>query len=179
MALREIVLPETKPETEWIDGQPVQKVSPTYDHALLQRRIATRLGDWADDARTGRVGSEWRFRVGPPGEIVRPLVPDVAYLAYDVIPPHADRSELAVPLASPTVAVEILSPDDRPGHVTSKIATYLASGTQAIFVVDPRRMLVHVHDRQGVRTFTAADVVTHPSLPGFELVLSRLFANMD
>jgi Uma2 family endonuclease len=28
MSLNEIVLPETKPETEWILGRPVQKVSP-------------------------------------------------------------------------------------------------------------------------------------------------------
>ncbi len=28
----------------------------------------------------GEVGTEWRFRVQPPGEPARPLVPDVAYV---------------------------------------------------------------------------------------------------
>jgi Uma2 family endonuclease len=179
MPLHEIVLPTTKPETEWIDGQRVQKVSPTYRHALLQRRIATRLGDWADTSNTGRVGTEWRFRVGPPDEVVRPLVPDVAYLSYSAVAPHATEHDVAVPLAAPTVAVEILCADDREQHVRSKIATYLASGTEAVIVVDPDLLAVAVHDHAGVRVFAPDDVVTHRSMPGFELALGPLFARMD
>ncbi len=36
MSIHEIVLPETKPETEWILGRAVRKVSPFRTHALLQ-----------------------------------------------------------------------------------------------------------------------------------------------
>jgi Uma2 family endonuclease len=35
MALHEIVLPETKPETEWVRGRPLQKVSPQRTHSRL------------------------------------------------------------------------------------------------------------------------------------------------
>jgi hypothetical protein len=82
MSLHEIVLPETKPETEWVRGRAVQKVSATYWHATLHGLIFAALRDWADAGRYGRVGTERRFRVAPPGEVVRPLVPDVAYLSY-------------------------------------------------------------------------------------------------
>ncbi len=36
MSLHEIVLPETKPETEWVRGRALQKVSPRYRHARCQ-----------------------------------------------------------------------------------------------------------------------------------------------
>jgi hypothetical protein len=35
MSLHEIVLPETKPETEWVRGRALQKVSPTLRHDAL------------------------------------------------------------------------------------------------------------------------------------------------
>jgi Uma2 family endonuclease len=179
MLQSEIVLPETKPETEWIDGRAVQKVSPTYDHALLQRRVASWLGNWVEESKLGRAGTEWRFRVAPPGEVVRPLVPDVSFLSYDMLPKGVSPEELAVPLGAPTVAFEILSPDDRKRNVASKIATLLSAGTKAIFVIDPKHETVTVHDADGASTYAVPDVVVHVSLPGFNLSLLRLFADMD
>jgi Uma2 family endonuclease len=175
MALHEIVLPETKPETEWVRGRAVQKVSPTYDHAVLQRLLATRIGAWSDDGGHGRVGTEWRFRVAPPGEIVRPLVPDVGFLSYEALPADAPHDIVQVPLAAPTVAVEILSPDDRTPDVEHKIATYLRAGTSAVIVVDPQRQTIAVHG-EDITVLRAGDVLTHPALPGFALDVGDLFA---
>jgi hypothetical protein len=70
MSLREIVLPETEPDTEWVRGRALQKMSPTTNHAVLQSALSAKLVAWA--ATRGVVGSEWRFRVGPPGEPLRP-----------------------------------------------------------------------------------------------------------
>lgn len=176
MSLHEIVLPETKPETEWVRGRALQKVSPTYDHSRLQALLAIAFTPWAEDGSHGRVGTEWRFRVAPPGAVVRPLVPDVGYLSYDALPADAPRDVVQVPLGAPTVAVEILSPDDRRADVEHKIATYLAAGTAAVIVVDPHRETFAVHDRDGVRVLRAGDTLTHPALPGFSLDVEALFA---
>src|ERR1700681_1625809 len=151
MSLHEIVLPETKPETEWVRGRALQKVSPTYDHAALQALLSTALRTWADDGAHGRVGPEWRFRVAPPGEVVRPLVPDIGYLSYAALPADAPRDAVQVPLAAPTVAVEILSPGDRRRDVQHKITTYLSAGTTAVILVDPRGETIAVHDIDGIR----------------------------
>ena len=75
-----------------------------------------------------------------------------------------------------TVAVEILSPDDRSGYVDHKIATYCAAGTSAVIVVDPHRETIAVHDDAGVRTLRAGDTLTHAALPGFALDVGALFA---
>jgi Uma2 family endonuclease len=175
MSLHEIVLPETKPETEWVRGRALQKVSPTYDHSVLQGLLTIAFTTWADAGAHGRVGPEWRFRVGPPGEVVRPLVPDVGYLSYAALPADAPRDTVQVPLAAPTVAVEILSPGDRRRDVQHKITTYLAAGTAAVILVDPRRATIAVHDRDGVHELHQGDTLTHAALPDFSLDVGALF----
>jgi Uma2 family endonuclease len=178
MSIHEIVLPETKPETEWVRGRALQKVSPTYAHALLQRLIGTQLGTWADDGCHGRVGTEWRFRVAPPGKIVRPLVPDVSFLSYVALPADAPFDDAKLPLGAPTVAVEILSPDDRRRDVEHKIAVYLSAGAEAVIVVDPRERTIAVHDPAGARMLRTCDTLEHASLPGFSLDVGALFARL-
>ena len=155
------------------------KVSPTHAHALMQRLIGAQLGVWADEGRRGRVGSEWRFRVALPGKIVRPLVPDVSFLSYAALAAGAPFDDVEVPLGAPTVAVEILSPDDRRRNIEHKIAVYLSAGTEAVIVVDPRPRTIAVHDRAGTRIFCAGDTLEHASLPGFSLDLGALFARLE
>ena len=178
MSIHEIVLPETKPETEWVRGRARQKVSPTYDHGALQAQLSMALWMWAEAGAHGRVATEWRFRVAPPGAVVRPLVPDVAYLSYADVPSDAVREAVQVPLGAPTVAVEVLSPDDRAADVEHKIATYRAAGTSAVIVVDPHRETIAIHDAAGVRIVHAGDILTLPALPGFALDVGALFARV-
>ena len=172
--MHEIVLPETKPETEWVRGRPLQKVSATYDHARLESLLGRALGGWADATDAGRVGTEWRFRVAPPGEAVRPLVPDVSFLSYETLPRDAAGDALQVPLGAPTVAVEILSPDDRRVDVEHKIATYLRAGAAAVLVVDPTQQTIAVHGEDAA-LLRAGDILTHEALPGFTLDVGDLF----
>ncbi|MBV9647770.1 MAG: Uma2 family endonuclease [Candidatus Eremiobacteraeota bacterium] len=96
MSPRDITVPITKPETEWVRGRPLQKVSPTRSHAVLQALIAAALRTWA--GTRGEVGTEWRFRVAPPGEVIRPLVPDVCYVAMERLRGPSGR-DLEVPPA--------------------------------------------------------------------------------
>lgn len=175
MSLHEIVLPQTKPETEWVRGRALQKMSPTRTHSMLQKRWLMELDRWSEDARRGHVGAEWRFRVAPPGEVVRPLVPDVAYISDQALPRDTDPAAYEVPLAAPTVAVEILSPDDRPADVEDKIGTYLRAGAAAVIVVDPGDQTVRVHDAAATHVFRPGDWFTHRALPEFALDVRDLF----
>ena len=172
----EIILPTTDPETEWILGSPVQKVSPFRTHALLQLAFGAALAGWAKGR--GEAGSEWRFRVAPPGETRRPLVPDLAYVAKERLAALSDADLEAPPLA-PDIAVEILSPSDVPSHVAHKIAVYLAAGSTLAIVIDPQARTVRLHDSCAVRTLHGDDVVAHEAMPGFELPLPQLFAVLD
>ncbi len=52
MRIDEIVLPITKPETEWVVGRALQKMSPSLSHALLQHAAMEVLKTWAGAADT-------------------------------------------------------------------------------------------------------------------------------
>ena len=171
----EIVAPITEPETEWVRGRLLQKVSPTRTHALLQYAMASALKAWIGAA--GEVGTEWRFRISPPGKPSRPLVPDIACVAKARLL-GLSGDDLEVPRFSPDVAVEILSQGDRRPDVDDKIATYLAAGSSLVIVVDPRSQRIELHDRGSRSVVRAGERLTHARLPGFELDVTALFATV-
>ncbi len=173
--MHSIIDPQTKPASEWIAGRVVQKVSPTARHANAQGRLVAAFMAWADATGIGRVGTEWEFRIAPPGEVVRSLVPDVAFLSYDRL--GFDQDEAAqMPAIAPNVAVEVLSPHDRRRNVDEKIRVYQACGTGLVAVADPERRNVTLHDATGVVVLNAGDILRHSEMPQFAMPVVAIFA---
>ena len=78
---------------------------------------------------------------------------------------------------APILAVEVLSPNDRPGHVSAKIDSYLESGTQLVWIVDPGEFSVAVY-RPGKKTEVLGlgeELVGGNFLPGFRCPVDDLF----
>jgi len=173
MATNEIVLPITRPETEWLRGRARQKMSPTFDHSRVQVILAARLEAWGN--KLGRVGTEWRFRVAPPGEVRRPLVPDLSFVRLDRLRSH-DRADIQAPEFAPDIAFEILSPGYRRADVNDKVDVLLRSGSELVVVVDPAKRTVRLHDAHGEHSLDTTDVLRHIALPGFELELAPFFS---
>ena len=173
MSTSEIVLPITEPETEWVRGRALRKLSPTRDHSRLQLRLAMALETWSFGR--GEVGTEWRFRVEPPGEPRRPLVPDIAFVRVERLR-GLSRADIQAPAFAPDVAVEILSPDDDSSDVAAKVDVYLRAETSLVLVVDPQKRTMSVHDVERVILLTVDDSLRHYALPDLELPLGPLFA---
>jgi Uma2 family endonuclease len=169
-----IKVPEGKPAFEWVNGRALQKVSPKRRHSVAQGGFLIALGSWAQSTGSGFAGPEWRFRVQPPGEVRRPLVPDVAFLSYKRLP-RAQMEATEEPLVAPDAVVEVRSPGDRRRDIEEKIRVYLAAGTQVVFLVDPRAQVVTVCDADGRLVLADEDVIRHPALPGFRLRVKTLF----
>lgn len=172
--MREIILPEAKPAFEWVRGRALQKVSTRRKHALAQVQFAAALQSWAHDRACGTVGTEWEFRLQPPGEVRRPLVPDVAYISFERLS-FNESPATDIPPVAPDAVVEILSPTDRRDDVDDKLRVYLACGVLAVFLVDTEMRAVGVHDCDGVATVDAGATIAHAALPGFSLAAFRLF----
>ena len=184
MSLHEIVLAQTKPATEWVRGRALQKIRGDGLHAALQGQLAIAFIGWAARGLHGRVAVEWRFRVAPPGKIVRPLVPDLAYVSYGALGHEASDEDVAVPLGAPTVAAYIIAAEDLSEDVDDRIATLLEAGTSAVMIVDPKRETIAVHgDGHGTGHESnpvtygrcGGELLKHDSLPGFALEVAELF----
>jgi Uma2 family endonuclease len=75
------------------------------------------------------------------------------------------------------VAIEILSPSNRPAEIEQKTAEYLAKGTRLVWIADPKTRTVVVHAPEAlfyvVRSgefLDGGDV-----LPGFRVEVKKLF----
>lgn len=172
--MSEIEVPETKPATEWVNGRALQKKRPRERHSRAQGAFLVALLSWAREHGAGRVCPEWDFKLAPPAEPRRPLVPDVAYLSYDRVG-FDDDEGASIPIVAPNAVVEILSPGDMRRDVDEKVRVYLASGTDVVFIVDPVRERVDAHSAIGLETFWRGDIVTHRSLPGFVMKVASIF----
>ena len=180
LTVREIVLPRTKPETEWIGDRPVQKVSPTRKHGVLQLAFAEALKAWAKSGHRGQVGTEWRFRASPPGEDVHPIVPDVTYMSYMRLLPLAAKDR-ELPSIAPEIVVEILSPDDRLKDVVEKRRVYFSWGITLEIIADPEARTVDFYDspEHFERVDATVENYTPSSIPSLTLALRAIFAEMD
>ena len=167
-------IPEVQPAIESIRGRWVRKVSPKTRHSLLQGRLWGVLDSWAGD--TGDVGTEWRYYFLPEGEKPSSLVPDVAYLSYERMPPEGELREK--PTIAPDVAVEILSPEDKRQVLDEKIAMYLGFGTRLVVVVDPDERSVTMHEAMLTRTFVEPETAQCRVYPDLRIDTSKLFVRL-
>jgi Uma2 family endonuclease len=169
-----IKVPEGKPAFEWVNGRALQKVSPKRQHSLAQGAFDVALTSWAQSTGAGFAGPEWRFHVQPPGELRRPLVPDVAFLSYKRLPyPAMQRTD--EPVVAPDAVVDVKSPSDQRVDIEEKVRVYLAAGTRVVFLVDPKKRAVTVCDADARQQLTDNDVIKHRALPGFRLPVKALF----
>lgn len=105
------------------------------------------------------------------GDTVR--APDAAFVAAQRLP--GGLPDGYIPLA-PDLAVEVVSPSDRPDEIEAKISDYLRAGVRLIWYVYPGLNMVRVETPTGGRRLSGADVLDGGDvLPGFSLPASEIF----
>jgi Uma2 family endonuclease len=132
-------MPEDGNKYELVDGE--IRVSPAGDrHSVVALQLAARLLAFVKEHRLGHVmGADAGYRL--PGGNVRS--PDVSFVASGRFPndrPTEDWGSLA-----PDLAVEVLSPRDRPRYVLDKVGEYLAVGVRLVWVIDFRTRRATIH----------------------------------
>jgi len=142
---------------------------PGGQHGEMTNLLAHGLTAFVAEKKAGKILAETGFVLSRDPDTVR--APDVAFL----------RAGRAVGVGyidgAPELAVEVVSPGDRPGYVREKIAEWLEAGAEAVWVVDPGARTVTAHaGTRAPRVFDEADTLDGGSvLPGFTFVLRELF----
>ncbi|MCX7688786.1 MAG: Uma2 family endonuclease [Fimbriimonadales bacterium] len=77
---------------------------------------------------------------------------------------------------APDLAVEIVSPSERPAEIYAKLGEYFESGAQEVWLIFPERKQVHRYTPSlQVQVLNENEVLTTALLPDFELPLRELF----
>ena len=172
-----LAMPESDGGHEFIDGRIRPKMPPTLNHGLVVGKVMRTLEDWADPEDLGYAVPEVMFRIRRV-PTSRGKLPDVAFVRSGRMAGrdgHAAAQDMV-----PDLAVEVLSPSDRPVEVADKVAEYLDAGTPLVWVVDPQRRDVVVHrPGEAPRTYDGADVLEgFAELPGFSCPAGAFFVNL-
>jgi Uma2 family endonuclease len=166
-------LPETKPASEFIEGQIIQKPMPQGKHSTIQCDLGGAANSTLKPTRIARAYSELRCTFGG-----RSVVPDVTVFTWERIP-RDDKGEVANTfLISPDWTIEILSPDQSQTRVVRNILHCLAHGTQMGWLIDPEEKLVFVYFAdQRVTVFEDTnDRIPVPAFAdAFHLTVGQLF----
>lgn len=166
------------PDDGWrhalVEGE-LQRMTPAgFEHGAVVMNVAVPLGQHVRRRRLGVVcGAETGFVLARRPDTV--LAPDVAFVRRERIP--ASGLPAAFWEGAPDFAVEVVSPGDTRTEVAAKAASWLEAGTRVVWVVDPGRRSVAVHEPGAApRRLAAADVVDGaPLFPGFRLPVADVF----
>jgi Uma2 family endonuclease len=153
----------------------VVHMSPTgFVHGEIEARFAAALSAFVEPRGVGKVltGEVGIFTRRNP-DTVRGA--DVLYISNERFAlKTAGRAFLDV---APELVVEVLSPDDRPGEVRTKLTEYFEAGVKVVWMADPEERSVLAHRSvTDFRRFTRDDVLAADEvLPGFVLPLRDIF----
>jgi Uma2 family endonuclease len=167
-------MPETKPASEYIDGQILQKPMPQGEHSTLQRCLTQHLDDRLSPSKIAHAYPELRCTFGD-----RSVVPDISIFCWENIPRQpngrvANRFESA-----PDWTIEILSPDQSHTNVTRNILHCLDHGTKMGWMIDPEESCIIVYETNKTPQFFAQPQMVLP-MPSFAsaivLTIDQIFA---
>lgn len=172
-----MALPDTGQKVELIDGDLVMTPAGGR-HGNLAMFLGGQLELFARKGKLGRVlDSSTGFRMR--GGNLRS--PDVSFVGRERL-----RGLKQLPLGfmegAPELAVEVLSPTDTLAGLHQRLVEYFESGTRLAWVVNPleETVLVYRSAAHPEALLRAPDHLDGEDLlPGFELPLTELFADLD
>ncbi len=161
-----LAMPETKPASEFIDGQIFPKPMPQGKHSAIQSEFVAVVNGQLKRPKVARSFSELRCTFGG-----RSIVPDVSEFVWERIVRDTASGEVANVFAiAPDWTIEILSPDQSQTKVVKNIVHCLRHGTQMGWLIDPedRTVFVYEPDREIAIFDGMADRLP---MPGFAVEL--------
>ena len=159
---------------ELVQGE-LKQMSPSgYEHGAVVVNLTSPLDRHVKAHGIGVVsGAETGFLIARDPDTVR--APDIALVRRERIPASGlPRSYFP---GAPDLAVEVVSPGDTVYEVDEKIMEWLAAGSLAVWIVNPRRRTVAIHRVDGtVTTLRESDELDGQQVvPSFRLSVAEIF----
>lgn len=154
-------------------GLLVAEPIPFPRHAQVQARLIALLDGFARPRGLGQVLGDGGFLLASNPDTVRG--PDVAFVTRERWASSTDRGRFF--RGAPDLAVEVLSPSNRAGEIRAKVADYLAAGARLVWIVDPKRRTVTIHETLlAPRRLGPQDVLDGGEvLPAFSIPVEAVF----
>jgi Uma2 family endonuclease len=159
---------------ELVQGELIMMSPAGFEHGRIVNNLAWFLTTHVRANDLGIItGAETGFQLARDPDTVR--APDVGFLRNERAPIDVVRGFFDGP---PDLAVEVLSPEDRPRRVAAKVREWIQAGCAEVWVVDPLQHEVRIH-RAGTAVVTrreTEEIASPDLLPNFRLPVAAIFA---
>jgi Uma2 family endonuclease len=164
-----------EPLYEIVNGKKVELPPMSIYSNLIASRIDFAMRLFLRDHSLGTPAMEALFILDREANLRRR--PDVAFVAADRWPLNREVPETGDWEVVPTLAVEVVSPNDLSRDVEEKVVEYFAHGVRAVWVVHPEHRRIYCYFSPTETTILDATGTLEGGdlLPGFQLPLSDLF----
>lgn len=159
-------LPETKPASEYINGEIIQKPMPKGRHSRLQGKLCTVINETTEAQKIAYAFPELRCTFGG-----RSIIPDIAVFLWERISFDDDGVIPDDFNLHPDWTIEILSPEQKPNKVIGNILHCLSAGSKLGWFIDPDDSSILVF-LPGQQPQLFQDIASLPVLDTIELELT-------
>ncbi|MGK7924227.1 MAG: Uma2 family endonuclease [Spirulina sp.] len=166
-------LPETKPSSEYINGEIYQKHMPKGKHSILQGRLCETINQIAFPQKIAYSFPELRCSFGD-----RSIVPDIVVFEWKNLPLDKTGEIKDDVTIAPDWTIEILSPDQSSSRVIDNILYCLEHNTQLGWLIDPKdRSVLVFYPEQKPRFLEGEEILpVLQVLSNWQLSVNELFS---
>lgn len=144
------------------------------EHGWIEFNIMLLLGIHVKTHKLGRLypGDTVFVLEGKPDEIQLKRRPDIAFMQHERV-----KHSKGYVYGAPDIAIETISPTERPGKIRKKLNEYLSHGVKQVWHVLPEVEEITIHLPDGTsKTYKKGDVILADDLlPGFTLDVAKVF----
>ena len=160
---------------ELVEGVIIDMPPPNPVHAAILANLTHLITAFAKESDIGQLfagDAPFILERSPRGrDTLRGL--DIAFIARERVPTPIPSQPFEI---APDLAIEIISPGNKPRDTQLKIRQLLDAGTKLIWIVYPDLRSVNVHTSDGAATLTESDILNGGDvLPGFEIQVADIF----
>jgi len=166
-------MPDDAMHRELIDGELIELPPPDHKHNSIALNLYDSLSFFVKARRLGRALHEEGFEVTVDGR--NWIQPDVSYVNEERLNREAGNKYLT---GAPDLAVEVISPSERPKHILAKRSVLFQSGCKEIWIVRPRTQSIEVwtNPRKMDRELRGGETLSTPLFGGWSIAVSEVFA---
>lgn len=144
------------------------------EHGWIEVLLINALSNWVLANRAGRLysGDTDFVLIGTPKDIQLKRRPDIAFVSSSNVRPSKGYY-----YGAPDLAIEIISPTERPNKIRKKLREYVDNGVQQVWQVFPDDQEIVVNFSDGIaKTYRKGDTISGGDLlPGFSLDVAVIF----
>lgn len=165
-------LPDTKPASEFVNGEIIQKPMPQGEHSRLQAKLCEQINQSAESQKIALALPELRCVFGGGA-----IVPDIAVFRWERIP-RQPSGRIANRFDSyPDWSIEILSPDQNLTKILGKLLHCSQHGTELGWLLDAEEeSVLIVLPEQRVQLLSGSDQLPVLSEIPLQLTVKQIFS---